>query len=142
MTVLFSLFIVPMVLLFVYPFHWFQHILNKIGVNSLVLHTFMEVFQGNYKDGTNGTKDYRSFSGFLLFLPFVLTLTFSQTLSSFYYPIASIWILLYLILYIVCQPFKRRSHNCIMIVIATALLGIYWCLVLIIAAGSQHADTY
>ena len=141
MTVLFSLFIVPMVLLFVYQFRWFQHILNKIGVNSLVLHTFMEVFQGNYKDGTNGTKDLRSFSGFLLFLPFVLTLTFSWTLSSFYYPIASIWILLYLILYIVCQPFKRRSHNCIMIVMATALLGIYWCLVLIIAAGSQQIHT-
>ena len=74
MAVLFSLFIVPMVLLFVYPFRWFQHILNKIGINSLVLRTFIEVFQGSYKNGTNGTKDYRFFSGFLLFLPFVLTL--------------------------------------------------------------------
>ena len=141
MTVLFSLFIVPMVLLFLYPFRWFQHILNKIGINSLVLRTFMEVFQGSYKDGTNGTKDYRSFSGFLLFLPFALTLTFSLTMSSFYYPIASIWILLYLILYIVCQPFKRRSHNCIMIVMATALLGIYWCVVMSIASVSQQIHT-
>ena len=141
MVVLFLLFIVPMVLLFVYPFRWFQHILNKIGINSLVLRTFMEVFQGSYKDGTNRTKDYRFFSGFLLFLPFALTLTFSLTKSSFYYPIASIWILLYLTLYIVCQPFKRRSHNCIMIVMATALLGIYWCLVLNVAAGSQQIQS-
>ena len=141
MTVLFSLFIVPMVLLFVYPFGWFQHILNKIGINSLVVYTFMEVFQGNYKDGTNDTKDYRVFSGFLLFLPFSITLTISLTKSAFCYPIASIWILLYLILYIVCQPFKRRSHNCIMIVMTAALLGIYWCLVLILAAGSQQIHT-
>ena len=59
MTLSFIFFVLPMVLLFVYPFTWFQQILNKIGLNSLTLRTFVEVFQGPFKDGTNNTRDYR-----------------------------------------------------------------------------------
>ena len=73
-TILLLLFAIPMVLLFVYPFQWFQHILNKMGCNSLILRTFTEVFQGPFKDGTNDTNDYRCFSGFFLLLPLVLNL--------------------------------------------------------------------
>ena len=43
---------IPMTPLFLYPFSCFQHMLNKIGFNSPTLYTFMEVFQGAYKDGT------------------------------------------------------------------------------------------
>ena len=140
-----------MVLLFVYPFHTFQHILNKlkvgiidiyVGINSVVLCTFVEVFQGYYKDGTNGTKDYRCFSVLLLFLPFAMRITYSQTQSSFYYPIASIWLLLYLILRLTFQPFKKRSHNYIMIGMSVAMLAAYWGLVLntdIVAQRYQEA---
>ena len=30
---------------------------------SLAIHAFVETSQGHYKDGTNGTKDYRAVSG-------------------------------------------------------------------------------
>ena len=62
----FLLFLLPMILLFVYPFRCFQQILNKLRINSLILHTFMDIFQGPFKDGTNGTKDYRYFQHFFL----------------------------------------------------------------------------
>ena len=98
-----------------YPFAWFQQILNKIGLNSLTLRTFVEVFQGPFKDGTNNTRDFRHFSGFLLLLPLLENLTFSMTQSTFYYSIAEIWLLVYLILHLVFRPYKR-----------SALLGFFW----------------
>ena len=55
-------YLLPVFLLFAYPFHCFQRILNKARLNSLVLKTFIDIFQGYYKDGTNGTRDYRIFS--------------------------------------------------------------------------------
>ena len=123
--VLFMLFALPMILLFIYPFRLFQCFLNRVRFNSLTLHTFMEVFQGAYKDGTNGTKDYRYFSGFLLFLPLALAVTFSLTQSSFYLPVASLWVLVYLTLHLVFQPFKQKLHNYITFGVITALLGLY-----------------
>ena len=114
-----------MILLFVYPFTYYQNILNKTHLNSLTLRTFIEVFQGNYKDGTNGTKDHRHFSGFLILFPLVMYTTFSLTQSCFYFPIASIWIAVYLCLYLVFQPYKKSSHNHITAVMLTFLLGMF-----------------
>ena len=57
-------FLFPVFLLFAYPFSCFQRFLNKTGLNSVVLQTFIDVFQGYYKDGTNDTRDYRFFSTF------------------------------------------------------------------------------
>ena len=123
-TMLFMFCILPMILLFVYPFHWFQQLLNRFHFNSIILRIFMDVFQGSYKDGTNGTRDYRYFSGLFLFLQLTLTVTYSQTLSFFYYSVSSVWILIYLILHAIFQPFKHRGHNIITIaMIVTMMLG-------------------
>ena len=120
----------PMILLFVYPFTCFQQILNKIGLNSLTLRTFVEVFQGPFKDGTNNTRDYRYFSGCILLVPLILYLTFSLTQSSMYYPVASVWILIYLTLHLVFQPYKRSLHNYITIAMLVALLTCNWGMVI------------
>ena len=122
----FIFFVLPMILLFVYPFTWFQQILNKIGLNSLTLRTFVEVFQGHFEDGTNNTRDYRYFSGCILLVPLILYLTFSLTESSMYYPVASVWILIYLTLHLVFRPYKRSIHNFTTSTILMALLVFYW----------------
>ena len=122
----FLFFVLPMILLFVYPFTWFQQILNKIGLNSLTLRTFVEVFQGHFKDGTNNTRDYRYFSGCILLVLLILNLTFSLTQSSMYYPVASVWILIYLTLHLVFRPYKRSIHNFTTSTILMALLVFYW----------------
>ena len=58
MLFLFALF--PVLLLTLYPFCWFKKFLNLFPVRWNVLHTFMDSFQGCYKDGTEpGTRDYR-----------------------------------------------------------------------------------
>ena len=128
MAILLSLlfFVLPMILLFVYPFTRCQQTLNKIGLNSLTLRTFVEVFQGPFKDGTNNTRDFRYFSGCILLVPLILNLTFSLTQSSMYYPVASVWILIYLTLHLVFQPYKRSLHNFSTTTVLVAFLVFYW----------------
>ena len=126
LTLLFIFFGLPMALLFVYPASWFQRILNKFRLNSVTLRTFVEVFQGPVKDGTNSTRDYRYFSGFLLLFQLMENVTFLLTQSSFYYPIAGIWLLIYLILHLVFRPYKRSAHNYVTIAMLSALLVFFW----------------
>ena len=125
-TSLLSFFILPMALLFVYPHSWFQRMLNRTRLNSLTLRTFVEVFQGSFKDSTNNTRDYRYFSGFLLFIPLVLNLIFSLTQSSIYYPLGGLLILVYLTLHLIFRPYKRQLHNHITVAMLVALLIMYW----------------
>ena len=72
-----TFFTIPVILLFIYPLLCCQRALNRFGWNFLTLRTFMDTFQGSYKDGTNETKDYRFFSGFMLLVPMILYLTFT-----------------------------------------------------------------
>ena len=73
----------PSLLLFLYPCHFCQNFLNKIKCNSVSLRTFMDVFQGNYKDGTNGTRDYRFFSGIFFCARFFIVGSFLLLNSQF-----------------------------------------------------------
>ena len=127
LTLLLLLVVLPILLLFLYPLRCFQRLLNRLHLNSHALRTFMDVFQGTFKDGTNGTRDYRSFSCLLLLVEFLLVIVYSQTLSSVYYPLASIIILIYCVLFITFQPYKRKLHNNITIAMGIAFLLAYWC---------------
>ncbi len=61
--------LLPIILLFVYPIKIFQRGLNSIScVNWHYLHTFMDCFQGCYKNGTENTRDYRYFAGIYLLI--------------------------------------------------------------------------
>ena len=144
LTVLVVLVVLPMLLLFLYPLRCFQRLLNRLHLNSHVLHTFMDVFQGTFKDGTNGTRDYRSFSGFLLLNGFMMLMMFTWTLSSFYYPLAAIYLLLYCVLFIVFQPYKCRCHNYITIAMGTSLLSGYWGVFINVSlqGGMRHSVHY
>ena len=73
----------PGVVLFLYPCHFFQKFLNKIHCNFIALRIFMDVFQGHYKDGTNGTRDYRFFSGIYFGTRYILVICF-VILNSIY----------------------------------------------------------
>ena len=56
--------IFPMFLMFAYPTTLFQKTLGCFPrVNWHFLHTFMDHFQGCYKNGTNNTRDYRYIAG-------------------------------------------------------------------------------
>ena len=62
-------------LVLLYPTRWFQRcICSCRGAHAL--HTFADIFHGCYKNGTNGTRDYRYFAGFYLIFRIVLTLVY------------------------------------------------------------------
>ena len=120
--------ILPMMLLLIYPFQWFQGILNKTKLNTQALHTFMDVFQGSFKNGKNGSSDLRCFSAFYLLIPLTVVVIFSLTLSSFVYPLISIALLIYCCLLAMFRPYKLRVHNNIAIMLCTAALCTYLCI--------------
>ena len=65
-TVLLVFTVLPILLLCLYPCRWFQKFLNSCHLRRQALHTFMDSFQGCYKDGTNGTRDCRYFAAIYL----------------------------------------------------------------------------
>ena len=64
----------PLFLLLFYPTKCFQLLLGRFPrVNWHPLHAFMDIFQSCYKNGTDGTRDYRYFAAFnLLFRILIL----------------------------------------------------------------------
>ena len=81
---IFAVFVLfPAILLFLYPCAFFQRFLNRIQCNFHGLRTFVDVFQGHYKDGTNGTRDFRFFSG-IFFITRLLLMASFVVLSSVY----------------------------------------------------------
>ena len=59
----------PIVILMVYPTRLFTKLQSHLSPRlNLAIDTFVNTYQGCYKDGTNGTRDYRCWSGGLLAL--------------------------------------------------------------------------
>ena len=103
--------LLPMALLFLYPCSCFQVCLNRTGLSCQSLHIFMDSFQGHLKNGTNGTRDFRSFSAIhLLFRVVVyISLMFAYQVGS--YASTSIIVLCFTAITALAQPYKRQTHN-------------------------------
>ena len=70
-------FIFPVFLLFFYPTKILRNLLSKCMSSRILifLNTFMEKFQCCYRDGLDGTKDMRSFSGIYFLLRIIIYLS-------------------------------------------------------------------
>ena len=116
---------VPPIVLIFYPTSFFQKCLAKCKINSQALRTFVETFQGCYKDGTNGTRDCRYFAGLYFILRIIavlLAFTTSQTFisgSGYLY-----WIIA--LLFTIVQPYKKYMYNVIDAVIFAIMGSIYF----------------
>ena len=110
MLILFVL--VPTVVSFLYTFRFFQKFLSIFPFNWHFLHAFMDSFQGSYKDGTEpGTLDCRWFSTFILFGRILLIIVFAVTLSMISVIYILIILVMFLILQINIQPFKKVTAH-------------------------------
>ena len=108
----FVVLLIPIVLLFLYPCQCFHKCLNHFHLQLLPLHAFVDAFQGCYKDGTNGTRDCRYFAGlqliFRLLSPFLFLITTEPMLSLFLF---AIFLGLYIVLFVLVQPYKVTVYN-------------------------------
>ena len=117
--------VVPLILLFIYPYRWFQRCLNHFHLRSLALNAFVDAFQGCYKDGTNGTRDCRNFSALLLLLRLLMPLIFSiaKDYSTFSF-LCSVLLSIYIAIFVIMQPYKDAMYNKTDIPMLVALLSI------------------
>ena len=105
--------VTPILFLFAYPTTAFQRFVGRpaFGKVRCMIHAFADTFQGCYKNGTNGTRDFRYFSGLYLLLRIVVCV---GPLLPFF---ASQWItsgLLFLIMALLfanLRPYRCDVYN-------------------------------
>ena len=108
--VLTLLIILPTVLMLVYPTRTFQKCLNCCGLRCLPLHIFMDAFQGCYKNGTDGTRDYRYFAGlYLLFRFLVFSDLLNIVINDDKNP--SFFVAIFSFSFALCCPYKNNCFN-------------------------------
>ncbi len=99
----------------------FQHLLGKFpGVNWHPLRAFMDIFQGCYKNGTDGTVDCRYFAGFNLLLRIIML-----------FPVNDIVLLVFTVIMALARPYHRRNifNFCEIFIYSSFLLSTLWMLV-------------
>ena len=108
--------VIPIAILFFYPFKAFQTCLSKCRLNGLVLKHFVDKFYGCYRDDPDGGKDMRSFAALYFFVrPLILLAGSVATLLTIsntdpYFP-RSIILVLALLLIALCRPYKKTYMN-------------------------------
>jgi len=111
---LFVLGLFPPLLLILYPFRWFQKLLNALRVNKLQsLYIFVDAFQGCYKNGTGKLPERRYFAGFYFVFRiavFFVTSRGNLTLSGTATILACIYGTI-LLLICILQPYKKAFYN-------------------------------
>ena len=141
-TAIFIIFVfvgLPPLLLIVYPTRIFRKCFGCCGLRRWhALRAFMETFQGCYKDGTGGTRDYRSLSGLYLLIRIIFILQFSTSIIVEQYAgLAWLYggILLFAlsVFFSVVRPYKRNYMNTV-----ESLLLALWAVGSLLALNYLH----
>ena len=108
--ILFVFVLIPILLLLFYPMVLFQKILNRLPYRfQIYLDTFVDLFQGCYKNGTQpGTRDCRWFSAVPFILRLVLLVLYTVTLDTSFTPYAAQVTALMIIL---IDPYKSQCSS-------------------------------
>ena len=119
--VLLTFIAVPPIVLIFYQAAFFQKCLTRCKMNSQALRTFVETFQGCYKDGTNGTRDCHYFAG-LYFILRIIAVMLSYTTAPSVIAGSALLYWCAALSFALVQPYKMHRYNVIDAVIF-ALLG-------------------
>lgn len=119
----------PLLLLLMYPTSFFQKCLNCTFKQRQVLDTFVNCFQGYYKDGTEGTRDCRYFSVTYFLARIVIFILFSATKSTYCYSFCAIVSIVIAILILTIRPYKKQfdvynNVDAIMILLFILILSV------------------
>ena len=115
--------LLPLLLLLLYPTRLFKKCLSCCGFQRWdILHFVMDIFQGWYKDGTEGTCDCRYFSSLYMILRFLFSscisifmVSFDISSSDYYaryaYIISGLLHVLLGVLFFTLKPYKIKWMN-------------------------------
>ena len=104
--------ILPVTTLALYPFKFFQRTLNLFPGRWYILHTFMDAFQGCYKNGTqSGTRDCRWFSSAHFICCFLLSIQYAFTFNIISLVIGALILMIFAILIMTVKPYKPSLNH-------------------------------
>ena len=131
MVVFLLLVVLPLLLLILYPFRWFQKFLNLFPVRWYVLHTFMDSFHASYKNGTEpGSWDCRWFAALFLVARLFLFLLGALTQNSMYFVTSSMFLTVFVAVLVMVEPYKasHRHYTSITAVFVLLVPTLHLCL--------------
>ena len=113
--------LLPLLLLCLYPCRCFQSCLNCCRLNSQVLRTFMDAFQGCYKFEPY---DCRYWAAFYLFLRISILLIFALTQSGYFALVSGIFLVFVISFLLVVRPYRESIYTIIdsVMLLSTILL--------------------
>jgi len=113
----------PPLILLLYPTTLFHEVLGYIKIRWHALHIFADVFQGCYKNRTDGTYDYRYFSAFYFILRVVIFLVRNLKTPGLSWTISAVCFTIGSLLFALLRPYKKNWLN-VLDCLALALLAL------------------
>ena len=119
--------ILPLLLLCFYPCRCFQKILNYYGLRCQALHIFMDAFHSGYKNGTEGTRDYRYLSVAYLLMRIFFFIIATLVLTS----VVMVWFILgvlftvFAIVITIVRPYRTSNHTVVDVVVNLSVALFY-----------------
>ena len=106
----------PSLLLIIFPTRLFSKVSQCLKPRWIVsIRIFADTFNGCYKDGTDGTRDYRAVSGYILAICLILpSLQIVMTLLHIELFTPSVYTTLFIVLTVLCatmRPYKHTAAN-------------------------------
>ena len=113
---------IPPLLLLLYPSHTFQRFLNFTKLQSHGLQTFVDAFQGCYKNGADGGPERRYFAGVYFLFRIIVFLIFTITSSiQKMFTALQITYTVFILVFVIFRPYKRGRYNILDAVFITIL---------------------
>ena len=112
--ILFAFNIFPILLLVLYPFKLFRVCLSKCKLERLFVTIFVEKFHGCYRDGLNGGRDMRSFSGLYYLMITLMSLYSELQIEQLHISEWLYYAFIFLscaLLIIIARPYKQKYMN-------------------------------
>ena len=115
--------LVPLLLLCLYPCRCCQSFLNFLNLNSQLLRTFMDAFQGCYKFEPY---DCRYWAAFYLFLRIAVLAIFANTQGGFFALVVGILLIPVIMMTVIIRPYRRTVYNVVEVVLLLALTQVFF----------------
>lgn len=102
----------PMLVLLLYPTRLFQKCLGCFRFRWHALHIFADAFQGCYKNGTTGTRDYRYFAGIYLLVRVIIITAYTINAPVTFRLLVRLLVPITVsLLFSLLRPYKDNRYN-------------------------------
>ena len=133
------------VLLILYPMRWFQNLLNKCGLNSPGLRMFIECFQGNFRDRSDGGWECRYYAAIHPLLRMLQSVIFAVTKSNDFFLLMTVIIIVSITYILVARPYKKQYglYNTLDAILLLSILGFFsGCLMYTLSFNDHLRSTF